>query len=142
MTPVVKSVELPNQVKLSYVEQGDRSGVPLLLLHGVTDSWHSFELVLPHLPESIHAFALTQRGHGDSSQPAGGYRFHDFASDVAAFMDALHLDQAVIAGHSMGSSVAQRFAIDYPDRTSGLVLIGSFAPCEIIRVCKNSGILS
>jgi pimeloyl-ACP methyl ester carboxylesterase len=127
MASVIKSVELPNQVRLPYVEQGDASGVPLLLLHGVTDSWHSFEPVLPHLPASIRAFTLTQRGHGDASRPAAGYRFQDFAADLAAFLDALHLDAAVIAGHSMGSSVAQRFAIDYPERTLGLVLMGAFA---------------
>jgi non-heme chloroperoxidase len=64
--PMIKSVELPNRIQLQYVEQGDPARIPLLLLHGVTDSRHSFELVLPHLPESIHAFALTQRGHGDA----------------------------------------------------------------------------
>ncbi len=126
MTTTIKSVELPNRVKLQYVEQGDPSGVPVLLLHGYTDSWHSFEPVLPHLPESVHAFALTQRGHGDADRSAAGYRFHDFAADLAAFMDALDLGHAVIAGHSMGSSVAQRFALDYPERTLGLVLMGSF----------------
>jgi non-heme chloroperoxidase len=124
-TPVVKSVKLPNQVKLQYVEQGDPSGTPLLLLHGITDSWHSFELVLPHLPESIHAFALSQRGHGDADRPVAGYRPQDFAADLAAFMDALDLGSVVIAGHSMGSSIAQRFALDYPERTLGLVLVGS-----------------
>lgn len=123
----VKSVELPTGVKLQYVEQGDPSGVPVLLLHGLSDSWHSFELVFEHLPESIRVFALTQRGHGDSSRPEAGYRFHDFAADVAAFMDALHLEAAVVVGHSMGSSIAQRFAIDHPERTQGLVLVGSFA---------------
>ena len=127
MTPIVKSVELPNHVTLSYAEQGDPTGLPVILLHGVTDSWHSFELVLPRLPESIHALALTQRGHGDSSRPATGYRFRDFAADVAAFMDSLHIGPAVIVGHSMGSAVARRFALDYPDRTLGLVLVGAFA---------------
>ena len=121
----IKSVELPNQVKLPYVEQGDPSGVPLLLLHAVADSWRSFERVLHHLPEFIRAFALTQRGHGDASRPAAGYRSRDFAADLAAFMDALHLEAAVIAGGSSGGMVAQRFAIDYPERTLGLVLIGS-----------------
>ena len=127
MTPTIKSVELPNQVTLPYVEQGDVSGIPMLLLHGVTDSWHSYEPVLSHLPESVHAFALTQRGHGDASRPATGYRFCDFASDLAALMDALEIESAVVVGHSMGSSVAQRFAIDFPERTLGLVLVGSFA---------------
>lgn len=125
MTPVIKSVELLNGVRLSYVEQGDPLGVPVLLLHGITDSWHSFERVLPHLPDSIRAFALSQRGHGDADRPAAGYRPQDFAADLAAFMDALELGPGVIAGHSMGASIAQRFAIDYPERTLGLVLVGS-----------------
>ena len=127
MAPEINSVELPNDLNLRYVEQGDSSGVPVLFLHGLSDSWHSFELVLPHLPESIRAFALTQRGHGDSSRPPADYRFHVFAADVAAFMDALHLEAAVIVGHSMGSSIAQCFAIDHPERTLGLVLVASFA---------------
>jgi len=125
MAPILKSVELPNQVKLPYVEQGDPSGVPLLLLHAIADSWHAFEPVLAHLPNSIHAFALTQRGHGDASRPAAGYRVHDFATDLAAFMDAIQLDAAVIAGGSSGGFVARRFTIDYPERTMGLVLMGS-----------------
>jgi non-heme chloroperoxidase len=126
-TSSISFIELANQVQLQYVEQGDTAGIPVLLLHGATDSWRSFEPVLPHLPKSIHAFALTQRGHGDASRPVAGYRCRDFAADLAAFMDTLHLEAAIIAGHSMGSSVAQRFALDYPERTLGLVLMGSFA---------------
>ena len=127
MTLNLKSIALPTGVTLPYVEQGDPRGMPVILLHGVTDSWRSFELVLPHLPPSLHAFALSQRGHGDADRPVTGYRFHDFAADVAAFMDMLQLKTAVLIGHSMGSGVAQRFALDYPDRLLGLVLVGSFA---------------
>ena len=124
--PDIESVELPDGVRLSYVERGDPAGVPVLLLHGVTDSWRSFERVLPHLPASIHAFALSQRGHGDADRPAAGYGPDDFAADLAAFMDAVGLGSAVIVGHSMGSSIAQRFALDHPGRTLGLVLAGAF----------------
>jgi non-heme chloroperoxidase len=126
MKLTVRSIKLPNGVKLQYVEQGDSGGIPVLFLHGFTDSWRSFERVLPHLPESIRAFALTQRGHGDADRPATGYRTRDFAGDVAAFMDALELERAIIVGHSMGSTNALRFAIDHPERTLGLVLVGSF----------------
>jgi pimeloyl-ACP methyl ester carboxylesterase len=48
------------------------------------------------------------------------------SGDVRAFMDALDLPTAVIVGHSMGSMVAQRFAIDHPGRVAGLVLMGAF----------------
>lgn len=123
----VKSVALPGRTTLQYVEQGDRGGLPVVLLHGVTDSWRSFELLLPHLPASMHAFALTQRGHGDAGRPPSGYRIEDLAGDVAGFLDAQGLEAAVLVGHSMGSLVAQRCAIDRPERVRGLALIGAFA---------------
>lgn len=63
---------------------GGRSGTPVIALHGVTDSWRSFEPVLPCLPSELRVIALTQRGHGASDKPAGGYRTADFAADVAA----------------------------------------------------------
>jgi non-heme chloroperoxidase len=130
MAHTIKVVELPNWVKLPYAELGDASGVPLVLLHGYADSWHSFELLLPHLPEWIRTFALTQRGHGDASRPGAGYRPRDSAADLAAFMDALHLGAAIIAGGSSGGFVARRFAMDHPERTLGLVLIGSPATLQ------------
>ncbi len=110
MTPVaelqMKSVDLSTGVTLPYVEHGDPTGTPVLLLHGYTDSWRSWQLVLSYLPDSIHAFALTQRGHGDADRPESGYRPQDFAADVAAFMETLGIGDAVIAGASMGSIVA------------------------------------
>ena len=124
----VRQVELPGGPVLEYVESGDRTGVPVVFLHGITDSWRSFEPVLPHLPSWIRAVSVTQRGHGGSSRPARGYGLADFAGDVAGFLDRLGIDRAraVIAGHSMGSLVAARFAVDYPDRLAGLILAGSF----------------
>jgi pimeloyl-ACP methyl ester carboxylesterase len=120
-------IELSTGVRMEYVERGSEDAIPMLFLHGVTDSWHSFERVLALLPSSVRAFALSQRGHGNSSRPESGYGFADFSADVAAFMDAKHLTRAVIVGHSMGASVAQRFVIDHPERVSGLVLMGAFA---------------
>ena len=127
MTTDIKSVELPGGIKLPYVEQGDPSGVPVLFLHGYTDSWRSFEHVLPHLPRSMRAIAVTQRGHGDADRPPAGYHPRDFAADLSAFMDALGLPCGIVAGHSMGGTIAQRFALDHPERVLGLVLIGAFA---------------
>lgn len=123
----VKSLSLSTGVKLEYVEQGNSSGTPVIFLHGYTDSWHSYELVLSHLPSSIHAFVISQRGHGNSSRPLNNYSPKKFAKDVAVFMDKMKLKQAVIVGHSMGSTIAQRFAIDYPKKVKALALIASFA---------------
>lgn len=136
-TPALKTANLTSGVRLDYVEQGDPEGVPVVLLHGATDSWRSFEPVLPYLPASIRAFALTQRGHGDSDRPASGYHPRDFASDVPAFLDAVGVQRAVIVGHSMGSYVAQRVATSYPERVLGVVLVGTFTAYADKAVVKE-----
>ncbi len=115
-----------NEISLPYVEQGDASGVPVLMLHGATDSWRSYEPVLPHLPDDIRAVAVTMRGHGDAPKPESGYRVEDLAGDVVALMEELDLGPAVLVGHSMGTMVAQRIAIEAPERVLGLVLAGAF----------------
>jgi non-heme chloroperoxidase len=126
MSRSTHSIQLSTGVTVPYVEQGDPSGVPLVLLHGYSDSSLSYDLALPHLPDTIHAYAYTQRGHGDADKPVAGYRVEDYVADVAAFMDAMGIEAAVIAGHSGGSYTAQRFALDHPGRTLAVVLIGSF----------------
>ena len=125
--PAVHVAELPDGLRLPYAKHGDPGGIPVVFLHGITDSWRSFQLVLPHLPRSIRALALTQRGHGDASRPMTGYHPDDFAADVVAFLDRLHIERAVIVGHSMGSVIGQLVAARHPDRLLGLVLAGSFS---------------
>lgn len=120
----VKSMAISDQVRLPYVEQGDPAGTPLLLLHGFACSWREFEAVLQHLPASIRAYALTLRGHGAASKPDEGYRIQDLSADVCRFMEELHIDRAVIAGHSLGSAIALQFAVKNPQKTIGLVLAG------------------
>ena len=122
---MIKSAALPNDLKLPYVEQGDPSGVPVVLLHAFADSWRSFERVLPFLPRSIHAFAVTQRGHAEANRPASGYGVDEFAVDVVAFMDAVGLEATVIVASPSASLAVQRFAADHPKRALGLVFIGA-----------------
>lgn len=119
------NVTLANGVTLEYAERGHGKGQAVIFLHGYTDSWYSFSRVLELLPPRYHGYALTQRGHGDSDKPLTGYEMSTFAADVVAFMDRFGIREAAIVGHSMGSVVAQRVAIEYPDRVSKLVLVGS-----------------
>ena len=122
---MVRLAVLRNGLELPYVEQGDPDGTPVVLLHAWLDSRRCFDRLLAALPERIHAFAFDQRGHGDAPKPEDGYGLRDFAGDVGAFMDAVGLDAAVLAGASSGGYVAQRFAVDDPGRTLGLALLGS-----------------
>jgi pimeloyl-ACP methyl ester carboxylesterase len=122
-----KKIQLSSGVNLEYVEQGNAEGIPVILLHGYTDSWRSFEMVLPHLPASLHVFALTQRGHGNSAKPGSNYHPTDMAADIAAFMFEKKTGPAVIVGHSMGGIVAQQFALSYPALTKAVVLVSTAA---------------
>jgi non-heme chloroperoxidase len=125
MTREIRAARLANGLRLPYVEQGDRSGVPVLFLHAYVESWQYFEGLLRHLAPSLHAFVPTQRGHGDADRPPSGYALADFTGDMWAFMDAVGLEAAVLVGSSSGGYVAQRFALDHPERTLGLALIGA-----------------
>lgn len=124
--PVVRRTTLQNHVTLSYLDQGHGAGPAIVLLPGLTDSWRSYERVLPLLPKSIRVIAVSLRGHGDSDKPERGYQARDFAGDVRALLDALGIAGGVVVGHSSAGLVAQRLAIDDPERIIGLVLESSF----------------
>jgi non-heme chloroperoxidase len=110
---------------MHHAEQGDASGEVLIFLHGYTDSWFSYSRLLPLLPTRYHAYALSQRGHGDSERPHGGYGVDDLAADVVAFMDVVGAPQASLVGHSGGTITARRVAERYPERVARLVLIAA-----------------
>jgi pimeloyl-ACP methyl ester carboxylesterase len=124
-SPRFADVRLSTGVRLRYLEQGDPAGRPVILIHGITDSWFSFSRVLPGISGAHRVYALDLRGHGDSDRPTDGYSPRDMAADVVAFMDALGIQRATLVGHSMGSFVAQQAALAAPERVAGLVLIGS-----------------
>ncbi len=110
-------------VRLPRLVQGAPDGVPVVLLHGWSDSLRSFEPLLGHLPDAIRACALTVRGHGDAPRPDEGYDVASLTADVVAFLDECGIERAVVAGHSMGSILATSLALDAPERLSGLVLM-------------------
>src|SRR3712207_6153315 len=119
---------LSTGVRLHYAERGDQGGEAIIFLHGYTDSWYSFSRVLPLLSPSYHAFALTQRGHGDSDKPECCYAPEDFAADVDAFMEEVGIEKATLVAASTGALFAQRAALSYPRRVGRLILIGAQTP--------------
>lgn len=121
-------VSLSTGVLMEYVEQRRGGGLPVVFLHDVADSWRSFEHVLALLPPNIHACAISARGHGRSSRPGSTDFASDMSRDLRAFMDSRGMIRAAIVGHAMGAMVAQRFAVDHPDRVSALVLISASSP--------------
>ena len=111
---------------LAYVEMGDPSGAPLVLIHGYTDNSRSWSLLAPHLaPSERRIIALDLRGHGASDAPACCYGVDSLAHDVDGLMGALGIAHADVVGHSLGSMTALTLAALYPERVDHLVLISS-----------------
>ncbi|MGJ4858469.1 alpha/beta fold hydrolase [Labrys sp. KB_33_2] len=118
-----RSVELPNGLRHHFVEVGS-DGPPLVLLHGYTDSWRSFEPLFARLGQQFRLLVLDQRGHG-GSDAAEQYAIADFAGDAIDFIEAVVGGPVHLAGHSLGSIVAQRVAARRTDLVHSLVLIGA-----------------
>jgi pimeloyl-ACP methyl ester carboxylesterase len=122
-----------NGLRFRALDWGGR-GEWLVLLHGLASQAHIWDLVAPHLIDQFRVIAIDQRGHGLSDKPASGYDFATITRDLDAILSALKIDRAWLAGHSWGGNVAVQYAVDHPQRVSGLVLIdGGFlqVPAEV-----------
>ncbi len=101
-------------VSLNYAEV-TTSYPPLVLLHGGSSQWHSFEVLLPDLAADWHLYALDLRGHGQSSRTNGRYRLQDFADDVIVFLREVVAKPVALFGHSLGGMVALMVAAQRPE---------------------------
>lgn len=109
-----------NGIALYYEEHG--SGLPLVLTHGIGGSADNWAPVIPALAERYHVITWDVRGFGRSDKPEGPYSAALWAQDLAGLIDALGLPHACILGHSMGGVIAQRFALDFPEKLQALIL--------------------
>ena len=117
-----RTVALPDGITLAYVQLGNPHGVPVVLIHGYTDSDLDWAPLIPYLSRDFRLVIVDLRGHGASSKPECCYTRLDFAYDVKLLLDALGIGRADIVGHSLGSMIAQTFAEYWPQRTRRVVL--------------------
>ncbi len=108
-------------VTINYAE-GPAAGSPLVLLHGGSARWQSFESIMPDLAADWHLYAPEFRGHGKSGRVAGEYRLQDYADDTIAFLRQLVSGPAVIFGHSLGGMVALLVAAQCPEKIRAVVV--------------------
>jgi pimeloyl-ACP methyl ester carboxylesterase len=95
---------------------------PLVMLHGIWDTWRTFEPVAPALAAQRTVYAADLRGHGDSSKPETGYRLTDYAADVRGLLDQLPHERVDLLGFSLGALVAMVLAAEQPERIQRLIL--------------------
>ncbi len=110
--------------RLHFLEWGDPAAPPVLLLHGVNQTSHSWDLVSLHLADRYHVFALDQRGHGDSEWTRDqDYSRQAMAEDALAFIDQQRLVHPLVMGHSMGGGVAMQVAMQRPELPRAVVFV-------------------
>jgi pimeloyl-ACP methyl ester carboxylesterase len=120
-------------VRLHVAELGLARGSPgaepaVVLIHGASGNMEDMRIALGEKLARSHRVILIDRpGHGWSSRPPGD----DYASParqaelVAAALEELGVKRAILVGHSWGGAFATAYALAFPDRTAGLVLLSA-----------------
>ncbi|QJE74558.1 alpha/beta hydrolase [Aerophototrophica crusticola] len=102
-------------------------GPPLLLLHGLGGLAQEVAAPLADLSTRYRLLAPDRPGYGLSEPvPESDMAPHRQAGALVALLDRLGLDRVTVAAHSIGSATALCLALDFPDRVSGLVLVGPY----------------
>ena len=105
------------------VGESDGFGLPVVFLHaGCVDRRMWAEQMQAAAEAGFHVIAYDRRGFGESEAPDEPF---SHLADLEAVLDRLSLNAAILVGASMGGGLAIDFAIENPDRTVGLVLVGT-----------------
>lgn len=112
---------------LHTVENGPRDAPALVLLCSIGTTIDMWAPQRRALADDHRVVAVDTLGHGGSPVPEGPYSVADLAAAVRRTLDARGIGRAVFAGVSLGGAVAQRIALDDPDRVAALALIATSA---------------
>jgi pimeloyl-ACP methyl ester carboxylesterase len=113
-------------VRLHWAELGEAAGgVPLVLLHGLNDSYRTWRTVARRLAHDRRVLVPDLPGHGLSGRPDASYELGWYAHMMAGWLDAAGLERADVVGHSFGGGVAQTMLLECPERIRRLVLESS-----------------
>ena len=107
-------------VRLHFLEYGDDTKAPLMILPGITSPAVTWEFVVRKLPR-FHVFTMDVRGRG-LSQTGESYETETLARDVAESIEALGLDRPAVLGHSAGARTAVTFGVLYPELRGQIVV--------------------
>lgn len=122
MTEITHRFIETNGIRMHIAEQG--TGPLVLMLHGFPELWYSWEKQMTALAEAgYHAVAPDMRGYGQTDRPAKVERYTHLhlVGDIVGLLDALGEQQAIVAGHDWGASVAWNMALFRPDRVRGVI---------------------
>ena len=117
------------RLRLHYVDWGNPTAPPLLLVHGGRDHCRNWDWVAEQLRADWHIIAPDLRGHGDSQWSTdGNYSISSYVYDLAQLIHQQELAPVTIIAHSLGGNIALRYAGIYPDKVKKLVAIEGLGP--------------
>jgi pimeloyl-ACP methyl ester carboxylesterase len=123
---------------MSVHDSGAGAGAPVFLLHGFSGNYTRWGKAADLLSKKRRVITYDLRGHAESDKSADlDYSFETHAEDLAGLMDALGIERAVVAGHSMGGMVAQHFGLKYPERVEKLILCAT-TQCLMRNAAKRA----
>lgn len=117
-----------NGVTLHYLETGQGSGTPVVLLHGYAETSHMWLPLMTRLGDKRVVIAPDLRGAGASEVTPSGYEKKNLAQDIHAMVQALGYRKVNIVGHDIGLMVAYAYAAQYPDEVESVTLMDAFLP--------------
>lgn len=120
-------------LRLHVYDAGAGAATPLLLIHGLGDEADTWRHTLPALARERRVVAFDLPGFGRSAKPLRAYTGAGLARTAADLLATLGIARAVLVGHSMGATIAQRLALARPDLAERLVLIDGALPTRRMR---------
>jgi pimeloyl-ACP methyl ester carboxylesterase len=120
---------ISQRLRLNYVDWGNPDAPPLILVHGGRDHCRNWDWVAAELRGDYHIIAPDLRGHGDSAwSTSGDYSMSAFVYDLAQLIHQQRLAPCRIVAHSLGGSIALRYAGAFPENVTKLVAIEGLGP--------------
>ena len=110
-------------VYLRYEQQG--LGKPVVFLHGLPTSSYLWRKIVPGLAYGNTAYILDLMGFGYSEKPQNhiSYSPDTYVSQLAKFIETLHLENVALIGHDVGGVIAALYTIRHPDRVRKLIVM-------------------
>jgi pimeloyl-ACP methyl ester carboxylesterase len=125
------------QIYYEYYDHEKNPDAPVLVLvHGFLSSTISFRQIIPYLLTEYNVIALDLPGFGKSEKSKTFvYRLCNYGQLLIDFLDKLNIENAVLAGHSMGGQICMHAAKKSADRIEKLILLGC---CSYIKRANRS----
>ncbi len=128
-SPSSQFLTLDDGARIHFRDEGNRTGLPVVLIHGSMASLHAWTPWVGRLGKTYRIVTLDLPAHGlTGAVPSGDYSGAAQLRVVQAVTSHLNLDAFVLGGNSMGGGVSWRYALEHPESVLALILVDASGP--------------